>query len=89
MSRSPPRRARARRPACSGGQASGSGCGLRCRRTIYSTDQIGWRYYTKDLQWIAIKDLRWGDNDGTWMFIPSGGNIINTPCHVSGCWWIG
>jgi hypothetical protein len=58
-------------------------------RTIYNTDQIGWRYYTKDLQWIAIKDLRWSDNDGTWMFVPSGGNIINTPCHISGCWWIG
>lgn len=60
-------------------------------RTIYSTDQIGWRYYTKDLQWIAIKDLRWGDNDGTWMFLPSGAHAINTVCHADpdGCWWIG
>jgi hypothetical protein len=58
-------------------------------RTIYSTDQIGWRYYTKDLQWIAIKDLRWGDNDGTWMFLPSNSQVLNTVCHSSGCWWIG
>ena len=33
-------------------------------------DQIGWRYYTKNLQWIAIEDLRWGENDGAWMFLP-------------------
>jgi hypothetical protein len=58
-------------------------------RTIYSTDQIGWRYYTKDLQWIAIEDLRWGENDGTWMFLPSNSQVLNTVCHSSGCWWIG
>jgi hypothetical protein len=39
--------------------------------------------------WIAIKDLRWGDNDGTSMFLPSSGQVLNTVCHASGCWWIG
>lgn len=54
--------------------------------TIYKGDQIGWRYATKDYQWLAIKDTsRFGDNDGPWMFLPNNGTL-STPCHIQGCW---
>lgn len=54
--------------------------------TIYKGDQIGWRYATKDWQWIAIKDTsRFNDNNGPWMFLKNDGTLY-PPCHTAGCW---
>ena len=56
--------------------------GCRDPKVIPAGHPVGWRYYTRDGQWIAIKDGAAGDSNGAFNFIPTGG--VPTPCNPGG-----